>query len=207
MLLGDLAFQTGAAVGGLAMGVVCGALPYRAAKKQEMPVTGTICCFLSAIIGLIGGLLFALPAAVILLLWVKIARTEWLGVSGILVAQFGVFAAIYYFTPELITIAETAPQMAESRTLTSDDGRTIEATVIAVDETIATIERADGQVFEIPIDRFSESDRSFIRSFGEPEAEGNAISRIDHWVKLADGEAYFTFFGLIPVDLYRDENH
>lgn len=204
MILGVVEFKIGAALAGAAMGVACGSVPFGAARKQDMPITGALCLGLCGIIGLAGGLLFALPSALALLVWVKISQKDWLGFSGIFFGLAAVFAAAYYFTPQMITPAEPQAQAMESRTLTSSDGRTIEARVLSVDETTAEIEREDGKVYQIPLEKFSEADQDLLLSFGSSESGQSLASRTDLWKSLADGDAYFTFFGLIPLDLYEE---
>lgn len=58
---------------------------------------------------------------------------------------------------------------AEMRTLTDTQGRTIEADVIAVNDTQAKIRRADGQVFDLPLDRLAEADRKALTAWAKQQ--------------------------------------
>ncbi len=59
---------------------------------------------------------------------------------------------------------------AEMRTLTDTQGRTIQADVIAVEGDQVKIRRADGQTFNLPMDRLVESDQKALRQWAKEEA-------------------------------------
>lgn len=71
--------------------------------------------------------------------------------------------------PVFLGLAALTAQ-AEMRTLTDTQGRTIEADVIAVEGDVVKIRRADGQMFDLPIDRLAEADQRALREWAKAEA-------------------------------------
>lgn len=62
-----------------------------------------------------------------------------------------------------------AAVMAEPRTWTSLDGRTLDAELVGRTETTLKLKRAgDGKVFELPLDKFSEEDRAWVKASAVP---------------------------------------
>lgn len=59
---------------------------------------------------------------------------------------------------------------AETRTLTDTQGRTIQADVIGVEGDQVRIRRADGQVFDLPLDRLAEADRKALVAWEKERA-------------------------------------
>lgn len=59
---------------------------------------------------------------------------------------------------------------AEMRTLTDTQGRTIEADVMAVEGDQVKIRRADGQTFNLPMERLAEADQKGLREWAKEEA-------------------------------------
>lgn len=64
----------------------------------------------------------------------------------------------------------TTSAHAEMRTLTDTEGRTIQADVIAVEGDQVKIRRADGQTFNLPMDRLAEADQKALREWAKAEA-------------------------------------
>lgn len=59
----------------------------------------------------------------------------------------------------------TAMATAESRTWTGVDGRTLDAELVGRTETTLTLKRAgDGKSFELPLEKFSEEDRAWVKA-------------------------------------------
>lgn len=69
--------------------------------------------------------------------------------------------------PALLLMASSA--QAETRTLTDTQGRKIEADVIAVEGDQVRICRADGQTFNLPMDRLVEADQKALRAWAKPQ--------------------------------------
>jgi hypothetical protein len=59
---------------------------------------------------------------------------------------------------------------AETRTLTDTQGRKIEADVIAVEGDQVKIRRADGQMFNLPMERLVDADQKALRAWAKAEA-------------------------------------
>jgi hypothetical protein len=59
---------------------------------------------------------------------------------------------------------------AEMRTLTDTQGRTIQADVMAVEGDQVKIRRADGQTFNLPMERLVEADQKALRAWAKAEA-------------------------------------
>ena len=59
---------------------------------------------------------------------------------------------------------------AETRTLTDTEGRSIRADVIAVEGEQVRIRRDDGQVFNLPMERLSETSRRELRAWAQEQA-------------------------------------
>ena len=69
--------------------------------------------------------------------------------------------------------AAPAPGESIAGTLTTKDGRTVEALLLSRTDTAVKIRRkADAVEFTIPLDRLSEADRSFILQSSLPTAPG-----------------------------------
>ncbi len=76
------------------------------------------------------------------------------------IAALGVYA-FFEFRP-------APPEYPLARTLTSADGKSLEATIVGKTGTVLHIERtADGTRYELPIERLSEEDRRFAGKLAE----------------------------------------
>ena len=70
--------------------------------------------------------------------------------------------------PALTLLASVAH--AEMRTLTDTQGRTIQADVMGVDGDNVKIRRADGQIFDLPMDRLVQADQRALRAWAKEQA-------------------------------------
>ncbi|MDF1826151.1 MAG: hypothetical protein P1U68_16005 [Verrucomicrobiales bacterium] len=80
---------------------------------------------------------------------------------------------------------------AESRTWTSSEGKSFEGSLQSATESSASIRRSDGRTFDVPLDKLSETDRSYIfqvlrdQTREEGLSEGPFAELIsDEWVKV-----------------------
>lgn len=112
---------------------------------------------------LFGGIIVALPLALILCLILYIIRSNGMGLAILAVIGAGGLAAYFGFFNGFDFHRYLPHRNREYRVFTANDGRTIEARVLAVEGGRVRIERRDGQIFESPIEIYSQSDQSFIR--------------------------------------------
>ena len=69
----------------------------------------------------------------------------------------------------LVLAFHISPLVAEPRTFTARDGRTVEATLVGKSETTATIRSSvDGKEYTLPLDHFSEADLTFVEAWVSP---------------------------------------
>jgi len=159
----DVSFKAGAVVGAIVMGAICGLIPLRIAKRNECDFLGYLGMFVCVVAACFGGVILALPTALIVGLFLFGIRSNWMGITILAVVGAGGLVA-YFGIKQGIDIKQLlARRTSEYRVFTAADGRKIEARVLCFDGRTVRIERRDGQIFESPLGIYSEADQSFIR--------------------------------------------
>lgn len=86
-------------------------------------------------------------------------------------------------------------QSAEPRTWTSSEGKSFEGTLQSASEAAATIRRSDGKVFDVPLDKLSEADQSYVGQVVKDQNRAAGLSEgpfadliTGEWVKVPKEE-------------------
>ena len=164
----DLSFKIGSVVGAIVMGAVCGLIPLRIAKRNDCDVLGYLGMMACVVAACFGGIIYALPTALIGGLLLFGIRSNGTGLAILAVVGAGGLVAYFSFNKGFDFKQLLARRTSDYRVFTATDGRKIEARVLKVEGGTVRIERRDGQIFESPIGIYSEADQSFIRKASPP---------------------------------------
>lgn len=79
----------------------------------------------------------------------------------------------------LLVIGLTIPVRADVRTLTDQQGRSIKADVISVENDVAKIKREDGRTFDLPLNQLVEEDQKKLREWAKAQESVIPAGAID----------------------------
>lgn len=99
-----------------------------------------------------------------------------------------------------LLLSITLPVLAQDRTWTSAEGKTFEGSLKSATETTAELRRSDGRTFELPLEKLSEADQTFIKQYLADQNRANGLSegpfagKIEgEWIKIPASEYGLTF--------------
>ena len=177
---------------GSVAGLVCGLIPLALAKTRNLKVFGFVALLGCILSGIILGVILALPVAIAFCGLIFLVPGD--GTAITLSLFFGAVVAVagWHFADRLITVPEPPEEVLPMREFTSIEGTTITARLLANDGKIARIERSDGEVFELPVERLVPTDQIYLLDHvDEPETPVIA-SPLALWTKLFNREATLT---------------